>query len=176
MALFAAGCGGGSHGTAVAQVGSTTSTTAGAAANHSATANHSTTGRSTYQKSVQYAQCIRKNGVPNFPDPNANGDFLFKSGPGGNGVDPGSSQFQAAQKACKSLAPAAPSPAQSNNAMAQALKFSACMRTNGVLNFPDPKESGGRVALTITGVNPNTPQFQKAMQACQSLLPGGQAP
>ena len=110
--------------------------------------------------------------------PNANGDFLFKDGPGGNGVNPNSAQFQAAQKACKSLAPTAPTPVQANAFMAQALKFSACMRKNGVANFPDPRENAGRVAMTITGVNPNTPQFQKAMQACQSLLPAGgpQAP
>ena len=86
--------------------------------------------------------------------------------------------LRAAQNACKSLAPAPPTPAQSNTFMAQALKFSVCMRKNGVPNFPDPKDIGGRMALTFTGIDPNTPQFQKAMQACRSLLPGGgpQAP
>ncbi len=172
VAFLAAACGGGGHSSALAHIGTTTSTTAGA------TVNQSPVGGSTYQKAVQYAQCMRKNGVPNFPGPNANGDFLFKDGPGGNGVNPNSAQFQAAQKACKSLAPTAPTPVQANAFMAQALKFSACMRKNGVANFPDPRENAGRVAMTITGVNTNTPQFQKAMQACQSLLPAGgpQAP
>ncbi len=172
VAFLAAACGGGGHSSAVAHVGTTTSTTAGA------TANQSPLGGSTYEKAVQYAQCMRKNGVPSFPGPNANGDFLFKGGPGGNGVNPNSAQFQAAEKACKPLAPAAPTPAQANDFMAQALKFSACMRQNGVPNFPDPKENGGRVAMTITGINPNTLQFEKAMQACRSLLPAGgpQAP
>ncbi len=151
IAFLAAACGGGGHSSAVAHVGTTTSTTAGA------TANLSPLGGSTYEKAVEYAQCMRKNGVPNFPGPNANGDFLFKGGPGGNGVNPNSAQFQApefqapefqapefqaAEKACKSLAPAAPTPAQANDFMAQALKFSACMRQNGVPNFPDPKENG----------------------------------
>ena len=63
------------HSSAVAHLGTTTPTTAGA------TASQGATGGSTYQKAVQYAQCMRKNGVPNFPGPNANGDFLFKAGP-----------------------------------------------------------------------------------------------
>ncbi|HXW80573.1 MAG TPA: hypothetical protein VEJ84_13800, partial [Acidimicrobiales bacterium] len=135
MALFAAGCGGAGRSTAVAHVGTTASTTA------RATANRSAAGGSTYQQAVQYAQCMRKNGVPGFPGPNANGDFFFQDAPGGNGVNPNSPQFQAAQNACKSLAPAAPTAAQSNTFLAQAFKFSGCMRKNGVPNFPDPKES-----------------------------------
>ncbi len=65
---------------------------------------------------------------------------------------------------------------QSSSFLAQALKFSQCMRSNGVPNFPGSKESGGRVALTIgngSGINPNSPQFQKATQACHSPMPGG---
>ena len=181
----------------MAHVGTTTSTTAGA------TANLSPLGGSTYEKAVAVCPVHAKKRCPQLPGPNANGDFLFKGGPGGNGVNPNSAQFQApefqapefqapefqapefqapefqaAEKACKSLAPAAPTPAQANDFMAQALKFSACMRQNGVPNFPDPKENGGRVAMTITGVNPNTLQFQKSMHACRSLLPAGgpQAP
>ena len=116
---------------------------------------------------------MRKNGVPGFPGPNSQGDFLIN---GRNGVDPNSPTFQAAQKACKALAPKAPTAAQSSSFLAQALEFSQCMRSNGVPNFPGPKESGGRVALTIgngSGINPNSPQFQKATQACHSLMPGG---
>jgi hypothetical protein len=110
------------------------------------------------------------------PTPTRKVTSVFKGGPGGNGVNPNSSQFQAAQQACKSLAPAPPTPGQSSDFMAQALKFSGRMRKNGVPNFPDPTEKGSTVAMTITGVNPGTPQFQKAMRACQSLLPGGGPP
>ena len=43
------------------------------------------------------------------------------------------------------------------------------MQTHGVPQFPDPT-SNGAIGLP-PGVDPNSPQFQKAFQACQSLLP-----
>jgi hypothetical protein len=43
------------------------------------------------------------------------------------------------------------------------------MQTHGVPNFPDPSSSG---ALQVPqGVDSNSPQFQSAFQACNSLLP-----
>jgi hypothetical protein len=55
---------------------------------------------------VAYTQCMRKDGVPNFPDPNSqgklfNGTYLKQAG-----VDPGSPQVQAAGSACSHLLPA----------------------------------------------------------------------
>jgi hypothetical protein len=59
---------------------------------------------------VTWAQCMRTHGVPDFPDPNAQG--VFDSGK----FDPASSAFQTAGQACQSLQPtgaidAAPGPA-----------------------------------------------------------------
>src|SRR5271166_172894 len=51
---------------------------------------------------VRFAQCMRANGVPNFPDP-VNGHLLLKAGPGN--LNPSSPAFQSASQACKSLAP-----------------------------------------------------------------------
>jgi hypothetical protein len=61
--------------------------------------------------------------------------------------------------------------------------FSACMRSHGVGNFPDP-DSKGRIKVTSgvsaggqkTGVDVNSPQFKRAAQACQKLLPNGGRP
>ena len=58
---------------------------------------------------------------------------------------------------------------------ADTLKFSRCMRSHGVPNFPDPKNGGG-LSLVGTGVNRNSPAFKSASQACQSLMPGGVGP
>jgi hypothetical protein len=58
----------------------------------------------------------------------------------------------------------------------QAVKFAECMRTNGVSAFPDPDASG---SLTIdqvangSAINPNTPAFAKALDACKDLEPAG---
>ncbi|GAA3925081.1 hypothetical protein GCM10023085_03040 [Actinomadura viridis] len=57
------------------------------------------------------ARCMRQNGVPEFPDPDANGGIRIRSGPGGSGIDPESATFQAAQKACAGHRPKGPVPA-----------------------------------------------------------------
>jgi hypothetical protein len=51
----------------------------------------------------------------------------------------------------------------------QLLRFARCMRTHGVPSFPDPTSRG--IALS-SAVDPSSPQFQSAQQACKSLLPG----
>jgi len=122
-----------------------------------------------------YASCMRKNGEPNFPDPNAQGQLSVGSS---NGIDPSSPQFQQAQTACRKLLPnhGTPTPAEQAQARAQALAFSACMRKNGVPNFPDPQfGSGGRVSIRFSagsGLDPQAPAFQAAQSACQKNLPG----
>ena len=50
------------------------------------------------QAGVAYAKCMRANGVPNFPDPNAGGGFLFHARAG---MNPSSPVFKAAQAKCQ---------------------------------------------------------------------------
>jgi len=55
------------------------------------------------------------------------------------------------------------------------LAFSACMRSHGVPSFPDPTSNGG-ISIQVqpgSGIDPNSPAFQSAQRACQSLLPAG---
>ena len=57
-----------------------------------------------------------------------------------------------------------------------ALAFSACMRSHGVHNFPDPSAGSNGQQVTIqqgSGIDPNSPAFQAAQRSCQSLLPAG---
>lgn len=54
------------------------------------------------------------------------------------------------------------------------VKYSQCMRENGAPSFPDPV--GGRLQLRVQrggDLDPDSPQFQAAEQACQSLEPAG---
>ena len=52
------------------------------------------------------------------------------------------------------------------------LAFSACMRSNGMPNFPDPQRFvGGNVKLTIHQLVAGNPHFQAALNACDHLLP-----
>jgi hypothetical protein len=121
-------------------------------------------------QAVKYSQCMRSHGVPGFPDP-VNGRLLLQGTKGGP-VDPDSPQFQAAEKACKSLAPPGiGGSGQNTQQQNQMLKFVSCMRKNGVPDFPDPE--GGKITIKGGTVDPNSPQFQAAQKTCQKLLPGG---
>ncbi|MQA73434.1 MAG: hypothetical protein GEU88_03610 [Solirubrobacterales bacterium] len=129
-------------------------------------------------EAVQYSECMRENGVSEFPDP-VNGRIQLRVTPG-NGLDPNSPEWQAAQEACQDLAPAgaegggAPNPEME----AAALEYAKCMRENGVPEFPDPDVSGGGVRMQLPpGVAGDSPQFQAAQQACDEILSGlGGAP
>jgi len=47
-------------------------------------------------------------------------------------------------------------------------RFTACMRSNGVAGFPEPKE--GRFDLAGTGLNPESPQYKAAGARCNPIL------
>jgi hypothetical protein len=55
---------------------------------------------------------------------------------------------------------------------AAAVKYSECMRSHGVTNFPDP-DSFGNFSLADTGIIVGSPSFHAAENACSKLLPGG---
>ena len=61
-------------------------------------------------KLLKYTDCMRAHGEPDFPDPtvDTSGGGIRIGFKVGNGVDPRSPQFQAAQKACRSLSPGGP--------------------------------------------------------------------
>lgn len=122
---------------------------------------------------LAYSQCMRSHGVPDFPDPNANGQIRLEAHPGSD-LDPNSSRFQSAQKACKSLEPTG-SPQQQAQQHANALKYSQCMRDHGIKDFPDPNAQGGiRISMSPgSDMDPNSPRFKSAQKVCQSLQPGG---
>jgi hypothetical protein len=194
LGLLVAGCGGGKPGASVANLGTTTTAGTGTAANTTpgSSAAGGAQGPSGGTRMVmsggdvhamtRFAACMRKHGVPNFPDPNAQGQISISSGAG---LDPGSAAFQHARQACEKELPnrGVPTPAQQAQARQQALAFSSCMRKNGVPSFPDPQfGAGGKVSIRIgsgAGIDPQSPQFQHAQQVCQKDAPfgkGGPAP
>ena len=63
----------------------------------------------------------------------------------------------------------------SASASSDALAFSNCMRSHGLTSFPDMDPSKGMLFTKQSGMDPSSPQFQSAMAACRSLLPGGGA-
>ena len=56
---------------------------------------------------------------------------------------------------------------------AAGVRFTACMRSHGVPNFPDP-DARGTLTITVSpALDPSSPLFQKAEADCQKLLPAG---
>jgi hypothetical protein len=119
---------------------------------------------------LEYSRCMRSHGVPNFPDPDSKGSLVLPPG-GQGGVDPNSPQFKAAQQTCQDKLKSGQStpPAQDREKL---LTYARCMRSHGVPDFPDPDPSGPLV-LDPNKVDPNSPQFKAADQACRQNLPGG---
>lgn len=158
LALLASACGS-SSGEGVARVDTTETTTTGPEpADGSQSADP-----------TAYSACMRKNGVPEFPDPNSDGTLEF-GGEEGSALDPNSPQFKAADEACKALHPKGgkpPSSQQLARQLREALQFAACMRAHGVPSFPDPKVSGGAIDGGL--IDPSAPQFDAAQQACREL-------
>jgi hypothetical protein len=178
-ALLLAGCGGSSSDSGVAHLSTGTSGSSPASGGSSSPESSA----SAQQKMVAYAQCMRTHGVPEFPEPSEGKLVVRSSDHNGHisGVNPRSAQFQAANKACEKLAPnggGPPSAAEQTKMQEQALKFSQCMRSHGVPNFPDPEfsHSGRGIGIRIGGkkggIDPNSPQFKAAQKACRSELPG----
>jgi hypothetical protein len=77
--------------------------------------------------------------------------------------------------------PREPSKAEQAQFLDQALKFARCMRAHGI-DMPDPQAQGGGIRIggpsgsRSSGPNtldPKSPAFQRAQNACKSFLPNG---
>lgn len=118
-------------------------------------------------QAIAFAQCMRENGVADFPDPDSEGRFR-----GLSHEHQDNSQFRAAQEACRDLAPGGEHQKLGDPAFVEQMReFSQCMRANGLPDFPDPDAQG---RLRGAGhEQQDSPQYRAAMEACRGKLPGG---
>jgi hypothetical protein len=132
LALVAAGCGGGSPGSHVAQLASTNPTKGSAGP----------TANGKFAASLSYSRCMRSHGVPNFPDPKQVGDDIQIPG-SRSGMNPQSPVFESAQRSCRQLLPGGGqhTHAEQQHALARMLHISQCMRAHDISEFPDPTPS-----------------------------------
>jgi len=125
----------------------------------------------TEEAMLEFATCMRDNGVPKFPDPVAQPDGSF-SFPRPRDVP--SRAIDKALESCQAELKAAglrvPGSDTQDPALEDAiLDFARCMRANGMPEFPDPKPGAGFHDL-FEGVNQDSPRVQQAIQSCQSIL------
>jgi hypothetical protein len=117
------------------------------------------------EMAIKFTQCLREQGL-NVPDPEPGKGPMLKFDKS-SGIT--REQVEKAMEACRQYNPQAegsPNPQQEENGR----KFAECMRKNGVEKFPDPKP-GQRGIMIGPGVG-DDPDFQKAQEACQSILAG----
>ena len=178
--LLAAGCGGSSHGpTTTTSSGSTASASSTATA-RAVTTTVSRVGAPT--TALAFSECMRSNGVPNFPDPKPGGALEFPVS-GGNA---GSPAFRSAQAKCRKLLPdgGPPGPGSTTHPSAQTMtklvKIAACMRAHGISQFPDPRTSvpsdpagyqeitdfDGAILLFPSTINLQSPAYRQDLAAC----------
>lgn len=130
-------------------------------------------GGPTHDRALAYARCLRGHGVPNWPDPGSNGVF-DKSKLTAQRLGAGASRIQAAQTACRNLAPSGgrpPNAARQQQIAAQARSFSRCVRAHGVPGFPDPGSDGRIPDPATVGVDQGSPKFEAANAACGRYRP-----
>jgi hypothetical protein len=162
VALLVAGCASGSADTP------NTATGSGGA----------TTTATTREKAMKFSECMRDNGVTQFPDPNASGELTIDAVANGTSLDTSSAAFKTAIGACRDLQPPGfTGHKRSAQQQTYALKFAQCMRDNGIKDFPDPTPDGalidtnripsaaGRGARSIRG-------FDAAAHKCTGIYSG----
>jgi hypothetical protein len=89
---------------------------------------------------VKFAECMRDNGVSEFPDPDASGGLTIDGVLNGSSLDPSTPAWKEASGACKDLEPPGFTGDHQVSAKEQdaRLEFAQCIRDNGVEDFPDP--------------------------------------
>jgi hypothetical protein len=126
-----------------------------------------------HDKAVKFAECMRNNGVSEFPDPGASGAFTIDGVMNGSSLDPSSAAWKNAIDACKDLEPAGfMGSKRSAQQQEAALKFAQCIRDNGVKDFPDPTPDGPLIDTNrIPSANRNGGMsiLHAAMQKCRDL-------
>jgi hypothetical protein len=187
-----AACTGGSGSPSVASLG--TSTTLGKSSGNGSTSTTSARPSTDATQSLdEWAACMRSHGDPNQADPTVDANKVIHISwngaaiPGGiYGTDKGGQgdlgpgqycrAYLSAAQAALGNGPQTPQPNQ-----AQLLKYSQCMRANGVADYPDPTNGGVALNLGAGGdLNPNNPTFKSASKVCGETtgvyVPGGQPP
>jgi hypothetical protein len=119
---------------------------------------------------LKFSQCMRKEGITWFPDPDNSGKMSIHVP-----ASQDKAKFDAAMEACKQWSPdGGQRPPVDPADIERGRQMAKCMRENGVPNFPDPKADGS-LALDAEklGTRPGEPTFDKAEKLCSKYLPPG---
>ncbi|MCW6006885.1 hypothetical protein K1W54_20190 [Micromonospora sp. CPCC 205371] len=123
------------------------------------------------EQMLKHAQCMRENGVPDFPDPE------FQEGGGVNITVPQGTdraKLEAAEAKCKQYLPNGGEPQKMDPERVEQLrKFAQCMRENGLPDFPDPTDEGLKIEGNNPDMAPDSPKMKAAEEKCRQYQPKG---
>jgi hypothetical protein len=122
------------------------------------------------RQAVKFAECMRDEGIGEFPDPDASGELTVDGVVNGSSIDSSSPAWESAIAACKDLQPPGFTGEEATAEEQDArLAFAQCVRENGVEDFPDPGPDDPLVdtrripsAATESGMS----TLNAAMQTC----------
>ena len=127
------------------------------------------TGSTPLQKAEAYAQCMRAQGDPVFPDPDSSWFFIRDAADAAAFSGP---QAQAAMQAYSRLCPPGITAAQRQQLAQRELKFSVCMRSHGYPSFPVPLPGGSGFndgTIQAQGIDMNAAPYQAANNTCDQF-------
>ncbi len=125
-------------------------------------------------QAVKFAECMRDNGVSEFPDPDASGELTIDGVVNGSSIDPNAPAWQEAIAACEDLQPPGFTGDEEITAEEQEarLEFAQCIRDNGVEDFPDPAEDAPMVNTNLipsAATEAGMTVLNAAMETCGDL-------
>lgn len=138
------------------------------------------------QKELAFSRCARGHGVPDYPDPDSNGQAVKETA---QQLGVSNSRLQAALNACEHLLPNTgnidDNPAALHRWWSQMQRFAQCMHARGVPNWPgptpypqDPADPTFNLHAAGIGFHQgsqpgylvNSPQIEAQVRRCESVL------
>ncbi|MFC6017997.1 hypothetical protein ACFP2T_17480 [Plantactinospora solaniradicis] len=128
-----------------------------------------------HSSGLQYANCMRQNGIPTFPDPTVgdNGELSFDVPD-----DIPDSELNKAEKNCRQYRGSGRAGDGTDAQHAERQRnLARCMRDNGFPTWPDPEADGSmRVDLDKLGLSgPDDPKLKAAEEKCRQFQPSAPA-
>jgi hypothetical protein len=129
-------------------------------------------------KGMEFAECMRDNGVSEFPDPDASGELTVDGVLNGSSLDSDAPAWKQAIGACKDLQPPGFTGDHDVGDEEQdaRLEFAQCIRDHGVEDFPDPTRDSPMVdtrRIPSAATDGGMSILNAAMRKCSDL--GAQA-
>jgi hypothetical protein len=127
-----------------------------------------------YENAVKFSECMRDNGVREFPDPDASGELTIDGVLNGSSLDPSTPAWKQAIRACKDLQPPGFTGDHdvSDEEQEARLEFAQCIRDNGVEDFPDPTRDSPLVdtrRIPSAATDGGMAILNAAMRKCRDL-------